>query len=290
MTEDEIKAFWAAHPCGEQFVAGIDDRSYEAFFAAYDRFRYGLESHIPRCLDAIELNGQSVLEIGLGQGADSEQIIRRGGRWTGVDLTPESVERVETRLNLRGLPYDNVVCASALELPFADRSFDVIFSHGVLHHIPEIERAQAELARVLRAEGEAVIMVYAKYSLNYLLSIAILRRLGLLAVCGLDRAGVPVGGIYGDHVDNARHAGIHDYLRLRNFTHRNTDGPSNPYSKVYALSDVRRDFSSFTISRTHKEFMHAPPLPVHGLPLARLAGWHLWVHMRPRVTGSGTVS
>jgi SAM-dependent methyltransferase len=281
MNEEQVKAFWGAHPCGEQFVPGRDDQSYEQFFAEYDQFRYRLESHIPRCLHEIDFRGRDTLEIGLGQGADSEQIIRRGARWTGVDLTPESVDRVRTRLQLRGLPYEDVVCASALRLPFDDNSFDLIYSHGVLHHIPEIERAQSELARVLRPGGEAVVMLYSKYSLNYLVSIAVVRRLGLVAAYGLARAGVHLGGIYGAHVTNADEVGLTEYLRLHTFVHHNTDGPANPYSKVYTVADVRRDFSCFSVTRAHKEFMHAPPLPVHGLPLANVAGWHLWVHLRP---------
>ena len=128
-----------------------------------------------------------MLEIGLGLGADSEQIIRRGAHWTGVDdLTAESVDRVRTRLqDYRGVPYDDVIQGSVLELPLPDNSFDVVFSHGVLHHVPDIARAQSELARVLRPGGEAIVMLYAKYSLNYLVSIGIVRRLGLIAMYGL---------------------------------------------------------------------------------------------------------
>jgi ubiquinone/menaquinone biosynthesis C-methylase UbiE len=180
MNESAIEAFWSDHPCGEQFVEGTDSESYEAFFEQYDRFRYGLEGHILHCLDGVRLDGRDVLEIGLGQGADSEQIIRRGARWTGIDLPSESVERVQARLRLRGLPYQAIACGSVLELPFPDRSFDVVFSHGVLHHVPDISRAQSELARILRPNGEAVVMLYAKHSLNYLVSIAVVRRLGLL--------------------------------------------------------------------------------------------------------------
>ena len=222
-----------------------------------------------------------MLEIGLGLGADAEQIIRRGGRWTGIDLTAESVDRVKTRLELRNLPYDEIRQGSVLELPFADNSFDVVFSHGVLHHVPDIRRAQSEVARVLRPGGEAVVMLYARYSLNYLVSVSVVRRLGLIAMYGLDRAGVHVGGIYGRHVENARQVGLARYVRMSTFVHRNTDGPDNPYSKVYGLADVRRDFPSFEILRAHKEFMHAPPLPVRRLGLEHVAGWHLWVHMRP---------
>jgi ubiquinone/menaquinone biosynthesis C-methylase UbiE len=63
-----------------------------------------------------------------------------------------------------------------LDLPFADDSFDMVFSHSVLHHVPEIKQAQSEIHRVLRPGGELVIMVYARWSLNYLVSIGVVRR------------------------------------------------------------------------------------------------------------------
>jgi SAM-dependent methyltransferase len=214
-------------------------------------------------------------------GSDSEQIIRRGGRWTGIDLTGESVDRVRTRLELRKLPYEDITQASVLELPFPDNRFDVVFSHGVLHHVPGIAKAQSEVARVLRPAGELVVMLYSKFSLNYLVSIGIVRRLGLSAMYSLDRLGLRFGGIYGRHVENARQVGLRRYLAMRHFVHRNTDGPDNPYSKVYSLAEVRRDFPSFRVVRAHKEYMHAPPLPVERLGLASVAGWHLWVHMQP---------
>ena len=281
MNEAQVQSFWAAHPCGEHFVAGADDVGYEAFFEDYDRFRYEHEAHIPGCLDQVAFEGRQVLEIGLGLGADSEQIIRRGGRWTGVDVTAESVDRVRTRLDLHKLPYDRVTQASVLELPFPENSFDVVFSHGVLHHVPDIAQAQRELARVLRSGGELVVMLYAKYSLNYLVSIGIVRRLGLTAMYALDRVGLRFDGIYGRHLENARQVRMRRYLAMRNFVHRNTDGPDNPYSKVYSLAEVRRDFPSFRVVRAHKEYMHAPPLSVSRLGLASVAGWHLWVHMQP---------
>jgi hypothetical protein len=81
---------------------------------------------------------------------------------------------------------------------------------------------------------------------------------------------------------NAREIGRFDYLKMKNFIHRNTDGPLNPYAKVYDIKLVRRDFCNFKIISSHKEFMHAPPLPVRYLPFARILGWHLWVHMVPK--------
>ncbi len=280
MDESSIRTFWNSHPCGQDFVGGAEQyrQDYEAFFAAYDRFRYTKESHILDCLDQIDFRGKRVLEIGLGQGADAEQLIKRGALWSGLDLTPESVERVRTRFALRNLPYEHLRQGSVLEIPYPDHCFDIVFSHGVLHHVPDIVRAQQQIQRVLKPDGELIAMFYARYSLNYLLSIAVVRRLGLLGLC---LTGSKPAGPYGQHVENARKAGIWRYLRLDNFIHANTDGPLNPYSKVYDLAAIRLDFPDFRVVRTYKRFMHAPPLPASKLPLERVLGWHLWAHLRP---------
>ena len=280
--ESEIKIFWQTHPCGAELVGDLTDESrieYEDFFRRYDDFRYAKERHILKNLDRIDFAGKRVLEIGLGQGTDAEQIVQHSGIYNGIDLTEESVKRVRMRFSLKNLPFKSIEQASALDLPLADNSFDIVFSHGVLHHIPEIEKGQSEIARVLRPGGKLVVMLYAKWSLNYLLSIFVLRRLGLAAMFAF---GSKVGGIYGEHLANARKIGIGKYLAMSNFINVSTDGPFNPYSKVYGRSEIADDFPDFELVESHKEFMHAPPLPVGWLPLSGLLGWHLWATMRPR--------
>ncbi len=286
MDERRVQDFWQNHACGDALVGGLKERfggDYEKFFADYDQFRYSAERHLPACFDAMNVSGKRVLEIGLGQGADSESLIRRGAAWSGVDLTAESVERVRTRLTLRDLPFEKLQQGTVLHLPFADDTFDMVFSHGVLHHVPEIRQAEKEIHRVLKPGGELVIMVYARWSLNYLVSIALVRRAALVVAYPLARAGILKvhGGMLGGHLDNATKFGLSGYLRLRRFTHYNTDGPANPYALVYDRRRIGQDFPSFRITRTYKRFMHAPPLPVHGLPGQSLLGWHLWAHLEP---------
>jgi SAM-dependent methyltransferase len=291
MDEQTVQRFWQQHPCGNDQVGGLRERfhgDYEVFFTDYDRFRYQNERHLPACLAALGVSGKQVLEIGLGEGADAEQLIRLGARWSGVDLTAESVARVQTRLSLRDLPHEQIRQGTVLDLPFTDNSFDLVFSHGVLHHVPEIRHAQREIHRVLRPGGELVVMMYARWSLNYLVSIALLRRAALLGAYPLARLGVirpgPDPGMLAGHLGNARKQGLLRYLRLGEFTHHNTDGPANPYALVYDRRRLERDFPSFRVTRTYKRFMHAPPLPVHGLPGEAVAGWHLWAHLEPRPT------
>jgi len=280
MNESDVQDFWNRHPCGDSQVGGLQQRrgDYEAFFSDYDNYRYSKEAHILQCLDGIDFKGQQVLEIGLGQGADSEQIIKRGAFWSGLDLTSESVDRVQARLSLRQLPHQSLKQGSVLEIPYEDKMFDIVYSHGVLHHVPDILAAQREIHRVLKSDGELIVMLYARWSLNYLISISILRRIGLLALHLSNR---DLGGKYGQHLANARAKGILHYLDMANFIHRNTDGPLNPYSKVYDMQAVKEDFPDFKVVRSYKQFMHAPPLPVHWLPFERILGWNLWVHMRP---------
>jgi SAM-dependent methyltransferase len=288
MDEQAVQRFWQDHACGDAQVGGLHERfhdDYEQFFTNYDRFRYQNERHLLGCLDALNAVGKQVLEIGLGEGSDSERLICQGAHWSGVDLTAESVARVRTRLTLRKLPYQELRQASVLDLPFADDSFDMVFSHGVLHHVPEIRQAQSEIHRVLRPDGELVIMMYARWSLNYLVSIGLIRRAALLGAYPLAQAGLlklgPSRGTLVGHLDNAKRIGLFSYLRLDEFVHHNTDGPANPYALVYDRRRVAQDFPSFRITRMYKRFMHAPPFPVHGLPGATLMGWHLWIHLVP---------
>jgi SAM-dependent methyltransferase len=280
--EAHIAAFWERHPCGEHQVGGLVERhaeNYARFHAAYDQLRVDNENHIAGCVGALDVAGKRVLEIGPGQGAEAERLIRQGALWSGVDLTAASIARVRGRLEQRGLPYQEIRQGSAVALPFPDDSFDIVFSHGVLHHIPDIKDAQAEIARVLKPGGQLIMMVYARWSLNYLVSIFLLRRLGLAVMYTLGLRG---NGIYGAHLANARQMGLWRYLRMSNFIHRNTDGPHNPYAKVYDVAELRRDFADFEVVSSYKRWMHAPPLPVEPLPLGRFLGWHLWAHLRPR--------
>src|SRR5690348_1003185 len=147
MDEQAVQRFWQDHACGDAQIGGLAERykgDYEKFFSDYDEFRYQNERHIPQCIEALNVTGKRVLEIGLGEGAESELLIRHGADWSGIDLTSESVMRVGARLALRELPFNSLAQGSVLDLPFEENTFDIVFSHGVLHHVPDIGSAQSE--------------------------------------------------------------------------------------------------------------------------------------------------
>ena len=94
------------------------------------------------------------LEIGAGTGYFSLNLLQLGAieRATATDISPGMLETLQASALSLGVHVDTVA-AGAEELPFDDHSFDFVFGHAVLHHIPDLERALAEFARVLRPGG-----------------------------------------------------------------------------------------------------------------------------------------
>jgi len=95
----------------------------------------------------------------VGAGTDFVNWARHGAILTGVDLTQQAIDLTAERLALEGLEADLRV-ADAEDLPFEDGSFDIVYSYGVLHHSPDTARALAEVRRVLKSGGTALIMLY----------------------------------------------------------------------------------------------------------------------------------
>lgn len=289
-SSEEIKHFWNEHPVGADFVQAVDMRS---FFLQYDAFRYTTEPHILGELARVDFRGKDVLEIGLGQGSDTQRIIAAGARYVGVDITTESIERVRLRCELFDLPAKAVMVMNAETLGFPDESFDIVFSHGVIHHSPRIGEILAEIRRVLRPNGRAVIMVYHRHSANYHLSIRVLRRLSilLLHIPGARRliarlTHEPIDRL-SSHLYNLRREGFR-YLKMENFIHKSTDGPQNVFSSVFSRKEARElfaDFRDVQFAIHHLNERHFPLLrnllPKRAkLWLGARYGWHLWIFSR----------
>jgi ubiquinone/menaquinone biosynthesis C-methylase UbiE len=97
------------------------------------------------------------LEIGAGTGYFSLNLLQAGliERATATDISPGMLATLDE--NSSGLGLDvRTAAADAETLPFPDESFDLVFGHAVLHHIPDLERAFSEFTRVLRPGGTVV--------------------------------------------------------------------------------------------------------------------------------------
>jgi ubiquinone/menaquinone biosynthesis C-methylase UbiE len=156
-----VKSFWEEEPCGVAHAEAPEGT--REFYDEIERTRNELEPFIERFADFDGARGKRLLEIGVGVGTDFVRFARAGAIASGVDLTEHAVELVRRRLELEGLEADLRV-ADAERLPFADGTFDRVYSWGVLHHTPDTGRSVREAIRVLRPGGELCVMLYARHS------------------------------------------------------------------------------------------------------------------------------
>ena len=286
--KERVRAFWQAHPCGTKFSdAEIGTRE---FFARIEAHRYAKEWHIPEAADFAGARGLRVLEIGCGLGTDGVRFAKAGADYTGIDLTDAAIELARKRFELSGLRGELRV-SDAENLDFADESFDLVYSHGVLHHTPDIARAVSEIHRVLKPGGRAIVMLYHRDSYNYRVGIRILRRAGarlLKSESGLKL----VHRMTGEPIDSLReHARIvkastNGYLSSDEFLSQSTDGAGNPLARVYSRREARELFKDFREVKLRAYFLNKRFIPLIGnlLPrsiesaLASRWGWHLWIY------------
>ena len=293
MAEDlkaQVHDFWQANPCGAKFVEkGIGSRE---FFAQVERHRYETEWHIPEVVGFNRWHDKDVLEVGCGLGTDGVRFARAGAHYTGIDLTERAIELVSKRFETEGFTAE-LKTADAEALPFADSSFDLVYSHGVLHHTPDTQKAIDEVYRVLRPGGTAMVMLYHKRSYNYYVNIMALRRLGarLLRFTWGPRFVHKITGEDEARLRELQHSYRRDpiaFLDRNEFLNQNTDGAGNPLARAYSRREALEMFSRFSAKSAQVHFLNKRWIPLIGkyLPravercLARMAGWHLWIIAR----------
>src|SRR3954462_5752925 len=138
----------------------------------YDRFSETYENHrhrgYHRLIDELELDlvrrygaGKDVFEAGCGTGLLLREAAGVARSAVGLDLSRGMLAPARAR----GL---HVVQGSLTDVPLPSASFDLVYSMKVLAHVPPIERAVAELARLVRPGGHLLLEFYNPYSLRYL--------------------------------------------------------------------------------------------------------------------------
>ena len=94
------------------------------------------------------------LEVGAGTGYFGLNLQRAGivSRYTATDISPGMLEVLDASAARLGVDIETSSCEAA-QLPFPDHSFDLIFGHAVLHHLPDLDACFGEFMRVLRPGG-----------------------------------------------------------------------------------------------------------------------------------------
>ena len=285
--KERVREFWQEHPCGTKFSdAEMGSRD---FFERVEKHRYEKEWHIPSAANFAGTRGLKVLEIGCGLGTDGAQFARAGAEYTGIDLTEAAIDLARRRFALFGLPGEFRV-SDAENLDFANESFDLVYSHGVLHHTPDIEAAVSEIHRVLKPGGRAMVMLYHRGSYNYRIGIRVLRRVGaglLKSESGIKLVhrltGEPIDSLR-EHAESLRNAnGNFSAAELLN---QSTDGAGNPLALVYSRREARELFKQFHKVDLRAYFLNKRFIPLVGNLLPRFVesalasrwGWHLWIY------------
>ena len=104
--------------------------------------------------------GERVLDVGSGAGTDSlvaAQMVGASGRVTGIDMTPEMLERARRSAEAMGAANVEFVEGEVETLPFPDASFDVVISNGVIDLVPDKDAVFGEIFRVLEPGGRIQI-------------------------------------------------------------------------------------------------------------------------------------
>jgi len=243
-----IQSFWEQGPpmgfIGENFI-----------YEEKRKFRYSLQDYMHSTLKFNNFGGKLVLDLGCGAGIDSAEFARNGASVVSTDFTRTATKSTQSLLEEANLPAQ-VVQADATSLPFKKETFDCIYSFGVLHHIPDVDKAVVEINRVIKPGGQVMAMLYNKDSLLYGYSIVYLRGIkeGLLGKLTMDEI-------------------------LSRYSERKED---NPYTKVYTKAEARALFSQYFKSCSVEVRYNVIDLPEQrkvkvSVPDEYELGWHLIV-------------
>jgi SAM-dependent methyltransferase len=281
MTEPiDVKNWWSAQPMtyggthGEtNYAGGPVERGSREFFEQADRrfYSWNIPLHDHRPFGSLfpydDYRGKKVLEVGCGIGAMAMNWARTGAQMTAVDLTPMAVEQTRRRLEIFGLQAE-VMQSDGRKLPFEDGQFDYVYSWGVLHHSPDLEKSIAELMRVVKPGGGFGVMLYHRHSFLYGYMVRFLEGFLHYEKRFLDP--LALASRYGD---GAREEG-------------------NPHTWPITRSEARDLFDRFSrdleIDTLGTDLDSIFPYLIPGLgeflpawfkkPWARRFGWSLWMH------------
>lgn len=219
------------------------------------KFRYSLQDYMQSTFRFNHFAGKLVLELGCGAGIDSAEFARNNASVVSADFTRTATTSTHSLLIEANLPA-RVVQADATSLPFKTETFDCVYSFGVLHHVPDVEKVVVEISRVIKTGGQMMAMLYHRDSLLFGYSIVYLRGIkeGLLEKLTMDEI-------------------------LSRYSERKED---NPYTKVYTRAEAGVLFSQYFRSCSVEVRYNVIDLPGQrkvkvNVPDEYELGWHLIV-------------
>lgn len=141
----------------EHFDRLSSNRDWSRLYEVADGFTYHFHVRRSRVLELLPPQLGDVVDVGCGPGVMVEAVRQRGGTFKGVDLSTEMVSEATERFGtLDGVSFETGNIES-LNLP--DASFDQVICMAVIEYLRTPDQALAEIARILRPGGMAIVTV-----------------------------------------------------------------------------------------------------------------------------------
>lgn len=162
---DDVRDFWNRRPCNVRHSnAPFLSREY---FDQVEARKYFVEPHIPGFADFDSWAEKKVLEIGLGIGTDAINFARSKAKYTGIELSQESLNIAVERFKVYQLEGRlQIGNAEDFAEDFTGEVFDLVYSFGVLHHTPNLQKSLLEISKVSNKNTVVKIMLYARNSIK----------------------------------------------------------------------------------------------------------------------------
>lgn len=160
----ETRKQWNRTPCGTGNFLGHVEAESCAYFDRIRSHRHEVsDTWIPRLIPFAAAKGKRLLEIGHGIGSDLLTFAENGAEVHGIDITEEHHRLAKRNFEVHGIPVQLKLCDAA-DIQYPSGYFDIVYSHGVLHHTPDTARCLGEAYRVLKPGGLLILSVYRTYS------------------------------------------------------------------------------------------------------------------------------
>jgi len=110
--------------------------------------------------------GERILDIGCGRAIDAIEMAKKGGRCLGLEPSEKMIDHAKERIAESGTEV-TLIRGIGEYLPFKNCSLDKIICKGALDHFPYPDKAVEEIARVLKPQGEVIIVIANFESLSF---------------------------------------------------------------------------------------------------------------------------
>ena len=166
---DTIKKYWNDRPCNVKHSK--EEIGTKKYFDEVEKKKLTVEPHIKTFSNFDEWNGKKVLEIGCGLATAGINFASHGADYTGVELSDESLKLAKKRFDvyqMQGKFFSGNAEHLSTFVPI--KTYDLIYSFGVIHHSPNPEKIISEIKKYMNENSILKIMLYAKNSWkNYMI-------------------------------------------------------------------------------------------------------------------------